>query len=203
MWLKDGIHAVPLRRFTNVFVTVYSVSVPPDEMLAKDYFPTDILVLHHSPRYLNCHRDTKNWRFWDSGSHIYSNEDDGYWERLWVPPAEKWQDFLTCTYLHVDKPMAGLRRGDVLCLSGREVVIATEDENGELEQASKFTFGFGTTECPFFMVESAHLFRDWPAGRLLGADPLSGLRTYLQAQAPLLLSGGNQAAVQDKSGTSP
>lgn len=186
-WLWREIYAMHLWHYERMFVTVFDVGVPPLEMPGSQYFPVDLLVLHHSPRRLNTHPATKNWRLWDHGEFRYTCAD-GESERRWTPPKNWGIEVGGFTQLHINKPLAGLKRGDVLCLTGKSAALAYEEGEGIQLDPLANEGVMGTLECPWFLLESVDVFRDWPTGKIDAAAPFAQLESYLQASAPHLLA---------------
>ncbi len=160
-------------RYDQFFCTVYSVARPPQTWGSSEDFPTDILVLHHSPRSLTHSRTFRNWRNWGAGEHRYFSKD-GANHRTWRPP-KYFNDELSSTYLHINVGM-NLKRGDVLSLSGHSVQPLRINEDFDLIAESCKTPGvFGTDDCPWFYAQSICVFTDWPENKVDAANPYASL----------------------------
>ena len=158
-WSKDGVLCRSVRRFERVFVTVYSVAQPPADWGSSRYFPTDVLVLHHSPRWLSA-GDTRNWRFWQSGEHRYSVDGENR-NRHWRPPVH-FRDQIDSTYIHIDVPLSGVSRGDVLELSCHSITFCDVLEDGTIVAEDRPGI-FGTDLCPFLVIDSVVVHKNWPS----------------------------------------
>ena len=172
---KDGVFGRSFFYFEPFYCTVFSTSRPPQNWQSEDDYPVDILVLHHSPRSLTHSPNYKNWRFWDSGDHIYTVQGGGC-KRAWQPPPF-WRESLSATYIHINVDIE-LKRGDVLCLSGHSIKPLCVNENFELsdDPFSQSTGVFGTDSCPWFYAQSVDVYTAWPESRISLADPTRSLR---------------------------
>ena len=156
---KDGILCRSVRRFDRFFVTVYSAAQPPEQWGSARHFPADVIVMHHSPRWLSS-GDTKNWRFWRSGEHKYFADGDNRC-RHWRPPVH-FRDQIDSTYIHIDVPLVGVSRGDVLELSCHSLTFCDVLDDGTIV-AEERTGILGTDTCPFLAIDSVVLHKNWPS----------------------------------------
>ena len=159
LWDKFGVLCQSVRQYERFFVTVYSVDVPPSTWGSSDAFPTDLLVLHHSPRNLNSRKSTRNWRFWETGEHKYSENDSG-WRRRWLPPGH-FSECLHFSYMHIDVPLPGVQRGDVLAFTGSAITFADLLPDGSILGEGHRPGVFGTEKCPFFIVDTVDVYKNW------------------------------------------
>lgn len=180
----NDILGVGVHGFRRFFVTVYSVATPPEHWASSLVFPTDILVLHHSPGWLARYR--KNWRLWHTGEHEYTELDadgDPWMARSWTRRRDNFGGLdmsLSCTYIHASAPLDGLRRGDVLAIEGRTVKLGNVGEDGQI-YALDNPGVFGTNDCPWLLIDRLDVFRreEWPLD--------NGVAGFLEQRAPHLL----------------
>lgn len=197
--LAGGVWGVAVGYYRKFYVTVYSVSVPPYEWQSTESFPVDLLVLHHSPRWLNGYRPSRNWRIWKNGQHLYPSQILPYGKfynvRQWQPP-EFFKARLDTSYIHINVSLKGLKRGDVLCLSGRTIQLGLMDDEGNIN--CEYNPGiFGTRDCPWFMIETVDIYTDWPDSpvRLDVNNPhaeMKKLGNYLKVQKPTVSLANNE-----------
>ena len=154
---KRGVLCQSIRKFDRFFVTVFSADTPPNHWGSRAAFPTDILVLHHSPRNLNSRQSTKNWRWWGAGEHKYTDTDLG-WTRYWWAP-DHFRDCMSFTYIHIDVPLH-VERGDVLALTCSSITFADLLQDGSVV-AEERPGVFGTEKCPFLVVHSVDVYKNW------------------------------------------
>jgi hypothetical protein len=108
--------------------------------------------------------------------------------------------------MHAEIPITGLRRGDVLALSGWTVALRNVDEQGNYLDGTCYDAEvFGTLRCPMFVCERIELYRNWPT---TGHNPrkiVENLQAYLSApelqleldQTPLLPTNRSTLPGQD------
>lgn len=162
------------RRF---FATVISCSKPPDSFPSARAFPTDMFIAHASPRWLNYQRE--NWRF---AKHEYSVSQYGMDFRSVLHRLRNTR----ATYMHIDVAIPGLRNGDVVAMTGDAVVVSQMDEEGKLRHGWTAGGVMGTTSCPWFVLNTIDVYRNWPSEPVTveaAADALAQLRAYIGAPA--------------------
>lgn len=190
--LEDGVFGVALARYPTIWCTVLDVSSPPDGWSGGRAFPTELLIAHCSPGWFSRRHETRNWMRWPRSQFRYFETADGSGVRMcFLPP-----QIVECervplfTQLHVNVAVGGLKRGDVLRFSGTAVHLAELDDAGELQlDRNGATDRLGTSECPWFMIESLDVFKNWPSGQVNADRPFDALGKYLAVQAPHLLAG--------------
>ena len=170
-------------RFDRFYCTVYSQSEPPADWGSGEDFPTDLVVLHHSPRSLTYSKAHKNWRIWKNGEHRYTDRN-GSRERRWVAP-EFFKPTLRKTYVHINVEMH-LKRGTVLCLTGHTIEPLRLNEHFELEGNPDYPAVFGTANCPWFFAQSVDVYTAWPESPIDPADPYASL-IKLPSPTPIAL----------------
>ena len=170
-------------RFARFYCTVYSQSAPPETWGSREDFPTDIVVLHHSPRSLTHSSSYQNWRMWDNGEHRYTDRN-GSRERRWIAP-KFFRLPLRKTYVHVNVGMH-LKRGNVLCLTGHTIEPLQPTDDFELVGNPDYPAVFGTADCPWFFAESVDVYTAWPESPIDPADPYASL-IKLPSPTPIAL----------------
>ena len=151
--------------FGSFHATIFSAASPPEEWGSTEFFPVDVLLLHHSPRELNNRRASRNWRLWQAGEHEYKIDGDMF-KRQWLPP----KGFTGCrwTYTHIDLPLRGLQRGDVLHFAGGKIIQFGRFEGDAFVPRSNRADRFGTSNCPWLLPDHLTVYRGWPDH---GRDP--------------------------------
>lgn len=185
--LGEGVWGVGLVRYERMFVTVFDVFTPPADSHGAVEFPTDVLVIHASPRRLTNFLDTRNFDRWRQGRARYWVSGEGVAYRAWSAPRD-WACPFPHTYLHMNASLPGLKRGDVLCLTGTTIQFASLGDDTLLHHDVENSAVVGTSDCPWFMVESVDIYRDWPCDRPKIDDPYGSLMRYLATSAPHLLA---------------
>ena len=192
--LEDGVFGVALARYPSVWCTVLDVSSPPDGWSGGRAFPTELLIAHCSPGWFSRRHETRNWLRWPRSKFRYFETADGSGVRMCFFPRQlvECERVPALTQLHVNVALGGLKRGDVLRLAGTVVHLAQlADDMGlmglQLDHNGA-TATMGGEDCPWLMVESVDVFRDWPDGPVDIERPFDALGKYLAVQAPHLLA---------------